>query len=73
MESEIGSFVTRAENAENEIKRLVEELELLERANTLKGKQSTPASNSNQQNPNKPIKGIYELRITSYNAVKCKP
>ena len=61
MESEIGSFVTRAENAENEIKRLVEELELLERANTLKGKQSTPASNSNQQNPNKPIKGICEL------------
>ena len=70
MESEIGSFVTRAENAENEIKRLVKELELLERANALKGKQSTPASNSNQQNPNKPIKGIYELRITRYNMVK---
>ena len=60
MESEIGSFVTRAENAENEIKILVKELELLERANTLKEKQSTPVSNSGQQIPNKPIKGIYE-------------
>ena len=61
MESEIGSFVTRAENAENEINRLVKELELLENANTLKEKQSTPVFNSGQQISNKPIKGIYEL------------
>ena len=61
MESEIGSFVTRAENAENEINRLVKELELLEKENTLKEKKSTPVSNSAQQISNKPIKGIYEL------------